>query len=429
MSRFAIVRPTARTYGTVLHPTGGQCLSSVRCSRSVRHLHGSAQQLWRLAALLTLPIGAARVGAQQDQITSIELAVGRSWPITVDDAITKVSVANPDVADVVVISTLELVVNAKAPGETDAIIWEQSGARRHYRVAVNTSAERQQIVVSIKFAEVDRNFLRDISASGLYQDSHNQVGTGQFETGNLTGSNGVTTIPTTGDFISVLTDFNTRHLLGFLSSQEQRGRARMLAEPTVMAANKEEANFLAGGEVPVPVVQTGGGTAVAGGAPVTIQYKEYGIRLHFIGEILSDTLLRLNLRPEVSSLDFTNAITLSGFRIPALTTRRVESTVDVRRGESLIISGMFNDVWSRNKTGIPLFMSLPIIGQLFSSTQWIHNQTELLIVVTPIVINPSAPPPQDLVPLAPDTTLPARDAIERRLLPPAGQRPTMTPPR
>jgi Flp pilus assembly secretin CpaC len=417
MTNVAVACITARVHGTVTRSAGPLWLSSIQCVRRCTHL---------LTAVLLLPLSVGALAAQQDQITSIDMAVGRAWPVTVDGAITRVSVANPEIADVVVVSTLELVVNAKAPGETDAIVWEESGVRKHFRVAVRTSAERQQIVVGIKFAEVDRNFLRDLGASGLYQDSHNQIGTGQFETGAPTGPNGTTIIPNTGDFISVLTDFDTHHLLGFLSSQEQRGRARMLAEPTVMAGNKEEANFLAGGEVPVPVVQTGGGSTAGGGAPVTIQYKEYGVRLHFIGEILSDTLLRLNLRPEVSSLDFTNAITLSGFRIPALTTRRVESTVDVRRGESLIISGMFNDVWSRSKTGVPIFMSIPIIGQLFSSTQWQHNQTELLIVVTPLVINPAAPPPQNLVPLAPDTTLPARDAIKRRLLP-AGQPPTMPP--
>ncbi len=378
---------------------------------------------WLIAALLAVSASAVS-GAQEDLITPIDVSVGRSVPLTLPGAVTKVSIANPNVANVVVISVGELVINARSPGETDAIVWQENGARKHYRVKVTSTSQRKQIVVGIKFAEVDRNLERDLGISGLYEDAHNQVGTNAFETGGPAAGNAVT-IPATTDFISVLTDFNTKHLLGILQSQEQSGRARMLAEPTVMAGNKDSANFLAGGEVPIPVVQSA--TVAGGTAPITIAYKEYGIRLRFVAEILNDTLIKLNIAPEVSSLDYTNAITLSGFKIPALTTRRVQSTVDVRRGESLIISGMFDDVWSRNKTGIPLLMDLPILGQLFSSTQWQDNKTELLVVVTPIVIDPMAPPQQDLVPLKADTTLPARGAIAPRLAP-VGRWPGAGPP-
>ena len=185
--------------------------------------------------------------------------------------------------------------------------------------------------------------------------------------------------------------------------------------------------------MPIPVVQTGGTAAGAAGssAPVTIAYKEYGVKLRFKGEILSDTLIQLELTPEVSSLDYTNAITLSGFKIPALTSRRVQSTVDVRRGESLILSGMFDDVWSRSKTGIPLLMNIPILGDLFASTQWQHNETELLVVVTPVVIDPLAPRPQDVLRLLPDTTLPAREAMKHTLVPSTAPpaKPGTSPPR
>jgi pilus assembly protein CpaC len=214
-----------------------------------------------------------------------------------------------------------------------------------------------------------------------------------------------------------------------LQAQETKGKAHMLAEPTVMAGNKQEAIFLAGGEVPIPVVQTGG-TAATSSAPVTIAYKEYGVKLKFVGEILSDTLIQLALTPEVSALDYTNAITISGFKIPALTSRRVQSVVDVRQGESLILSGMFDDVWNRSKTGIPLLMNIPILGELFSSTQWQHNETELLIVVTPIVIDPLKPRAQDVLRLMPDTALPAREAMKHTLVPSTATpaRPPGTPP-
>ncbi len=375
-------------------------------------------------ALVFSSVTTARAQAQEDVVVPIDIAVGRSVPLSLAAPITKVSVANPDVADVIVISTVEMVINARAPGETDAIIWEEGGARKHYRLVVKSASEHKQIIVAIKFAEVDRNLLTTLQTSAQYQDANNLAGTNNFSSG---AGGGAIAIPA-GEFISVLTNFDTQKLLGLLQAQEQRGKSRTLAEPSVMAGNKEEATFLAGGEIPVPVVQTGGSAATSGGAPVTIQYKEYGIKLHFIAEILSDTLVQLKLTPEVSSLDYTNAITLSGFKIPAISTRRVESTVDVRRGESLILSGMFDDTWSKSKIGIPLFMNIPIIGELFSSTQWQHNQTELLVVVTPIVIDPLSPRPQDILRLRPDTTLPAREAIQKNLVPPAGTRPPGTPP-
>jgi pilus assembly protein CpaC len=115
-----------------------------------------------------------------------------------------------------------------------------------------------------------------------------------------------------------------------------------------------------------------GGTGVP---QVGIQFKEFGIRLNFTGEIISDSLIKLAVQPEVSSIDFSNAIEISGFRIPAFQTRRVQSTVDVRPNESLIISGLFNDQRQEVKTGIPLLQDIPILGRLFSSTQWQHNET------------------------------------------------------
>jgi len=247
---------------------------------------------------------AATARAQEDVITPLDMSVGRSMPITMDAPITKVSVANPDIADVVVISTLEMVINARAPGETDAIIWQEGGARKHYRLVVKSTGEHKQIVVAIKFAEVDRNVLRTLSTSAQYEDANNLVGTNSFSS----GATNPIAIPS-GEFISVLTNFNTQKLLGLLQAQETKGKAHMLAEPTVMAGNKQEAVFLAGGEVPIPVVQTGG-TAATSSAPVTIAYKEYGVKLKFVGEILSDTLIQLALTPEVSALDYTNAITI-----------------------------------------------------------------------------------------------------------------------
>lgn len=333
-------------------------------------------------------------------------------PITTSVGITKVSIANPDVADVVVVGTRELVINAKANGETDAIFWFANGSRQHYRVLVHAPADRQQVALYIKIAEVRKDLLRNSGLSGLYRNKGTRVGTGTFNTDNVFGANGNINLPSTAGFATILTDFGTKNLLALLDLEEQSGRARTLAEPNIVAGNRDTATFLAGGEIPVPILQPGAG---GGTNQLTIQYKEFGVRLKFSAEILNDSLVKLYVRPEVSSLDFTNGVDISGFRIPAFRTRRVETTVDVRRDQSMIISGLFNNDQELVRRGVPYLKDLPIIGELFSSRSWQSNESELLVVVTPILVDPLDPRPQDILRLLPDTALPARDAIKKRL--------------
>jgi pilus assembly protein CpaC len=290
---------------------------------------------------------------------------------------------------------------------------------------VGTPSDRPQIVLGVKLAEVRRDLLTQAGVSGIYRGPNARVGSDAFRTdqpfttggttGGATGgtNNGTITLPAEARFLTVLSDFGMRDFLALIQAEAQRGRARLLAEPNLMAANNEQASFLAGGEIPIPIAQPGQG----GQTFVTIQYREFGVRLTFTPEILGDSLVKLKVRPEVSSLDYGNAVLLSGFRIPALRTRRIESTVDVRRSQSLVISGLFNEERQRTRIGIPILMDIPILGNLFSSTQWQRSETELVAIVTPVVINPRRPRAQDLPPIQPDTSLPARDALEKRLPP------------
>ncbi|MEO5589055.1 MAG: pilus assembly protein N-terminal domain-containing protein [Gemmatimonadaceae bacterium] len=349
---------------------------------------------------------------QSGPIIRLDLPAGRSYPLTTPVGITKVSIANPEVADVVVIGTRELVINSKINGETDAIFWLANGTRLHYRVLVHAPADRQQIALYIKIAEVRKDFSRQYGLSGLYRDGGTRIGSGTFNSDNNFNQDGSIRLPSDAGFLTVLTDFGTRRLLALLDLQESTGRAKTLAEPNLMAGNRDTATFLAGGELPVPILQPGSG---GGQSQVTIQYKPFGVRLSFIAEILGDSLIKLNVTPEVSSLDFVNGIVISGFRIPAFRTRRISTTVDVRRDQSMIISGLFNNEQERVNTGIPLLKDLPIIGALFSSTSWKNNESELLVVVTPVIVDPLDPRPQDVLRLLPDTALPARDAIRKRL--------------
>jgi Flp pilus assembly secretin CpaC len=362
-----------------------------------------------VALVATLP---ASAGAQSGPIIKIDLPVGRSYPLTTQVGITKVSIANPDIADVVVVGTRELVINSKANGETDAIFWLANATRLHYRISVHSPSDRPQIALYIKIAEVRKDFSRQYGLSGLYRNRGTRVGTGTFNTDNVFNpQTGDISLPDQTGFLTVLTDFGTKHLLALIDAEETTGRAKTLAEPNILAANRDTATFLAGGELPIPVVQPG----EAGTTRVTIQYKEFGVRLRFVAEILSDSLIKLNVQPEVSSLDFVNGIELSGFRVPAFRTRRVSTTVDVRRDQSMIISGLFNNEQERVKTGLPFLKDLPIIGDLFSSQTWANNESELLVVVTPVIVDPLDPRPQDVLKLLPDTALPAREVIKKRL--------------
>jgi pilus assembly protein CpaC len=203
-------------------------------------------------------------------------------------------------------------------------------------------------------------------------------------------------------------------VLAFLEAEEQRGNARLLAEPNLIAGNLETASFLAGGEVPIPVVQ--GGTA-GGNNGITVQYRQFGIQLQFVAEIISDSLIKLTFTPEVSSLDFSNGVVLSGFRIPAFRTRRITSTIDVRRDQSLIVSGLFSDDEQRVRNGVPLLKDIPILGALFSSSSFQRNESELVVIVTPVLIDPMNPRAQDLVRVPSDTTRPAMDALRKRVPP------------
>jgi pilus assembly protein CpaC len=381
----------------------------------------SARQQLRPLSLALLAgavlLGATSATAQTvvDTITRINLPVGRSYPITTANPITRVSVATPEIADAVVVGERDVVINAKTNGETDVILWVTNEPRRHYRIAVRSAADRQSVLLQVRVAEIRKDALTELGVSALYRDAHTRVGTGIFNTDqNIDKVTGDIIIPGTARFATVLSDFGTKNFLAFVDAQATKGRAKLLAEPNLLAGNRDTATFLEGGEFPVPIAQPGANNTVT----ITIQFKEFGVRLAFIPEIVSDSLIKLSVRPEVSSLDFANGVDVSGFRIPGLRTRRATTTVDVRRDQSLIISGMFSQERQRTRTGIPLLMDIPILGALFGTSSWTSNDTELLILVTPTIVNPMAPPPRSVLNIVPDTSLPAREAIEKRLPPP-----------
>ena len=190
---------------------------------------------------------------------------------------------------------------------------------------------------------------------------------------------------TVNDLLNVFLFRPDINLAATIRALQEKNVLEILAEPNVLTASGKDAAFLAGGQFPYPVVQSVG----SGAAPtVTIQFKEFGVRLNFTPTLMADGLIHLKVAPEVSSLDFTNAVTISGFTIPALSTRRVESEMDLRDGQSFAIAGLVDNQVQTQLSKIPGIGDIPILGKLFQSTSTNKSRSELLVLVTPRIVQP-----------------------------------------
>jgi pilus assembly protein CpaC len=396
---------------------------------------------------------AAQVPSPQERTSAagsrIALTAGRSTILTTDFDVTRIAITNPAVADATVVEPREILIDGKAPGTVSLILWG-GGRRVQYDLAVDagvtalqqqfrtlfpgedinvtvneeattlsgnvsnnavmlkageiatkTSSKTkvlnllqvpggigsQQVMLQVRFAEVNRNAVSELGVSFFtgasgYKNWIARETTGQFPSvqyGEIPGGTS-----TFSDFLNLFV-FNTKYNVGaLLKALQQRGYLQSLAEPNLIAYNGQEASFLAGGEVPIPVAQGGGAGAVS------VQYKEFGIRLNFTPTIGGD-VIRLRVRPEVSSLDFANGVSLSGFRIPALLTRRAETDVELRDGQSFAIAGLLDNISQDTRASVPLLSSLPIIGALFKTKALSQQRTELLVLITPHLVRPLDP--------------------------------------
>ena len=260
-----------------------------------------------------------------------------------------------------------------------------------------------QVMLRVRFAEVSRSALTELGASlftgpGGFHDYVARSTTQQFPApgfemtresmqgpGKFGG--GRDTVTSTGgkmdfsDFLNLFV-FNNKYNVGtVVRAMQERGLFQSLAEPNLIATNGREASFLAGGEFPIPVVQGG-----AQGNSVTIMFKEFGVRLNFTPTVLGGDLVHLKVRPEVSALDFYNAIVIEGFRVPALTTRRTETEVELRDGQTFAIAGLLNNTVQDSMRKIPGIGDIPILGWLFKSKAMQKAQTELVVMITPHIL-------------------------------------------
>jgi pilus assembly protein CpaC len=389
-----------------------------------------------LAVLLPGAAQAQRVVSKAERVISV--SKGASALLINPVPIQRFSVGDPGVAEAVVLSPTEVLINGKSLGTTTLLIWDQGGEVKVNSVEVTADAPglqrfikqlmpdeditvsasgntvtlsgnakdpnsvdravdiargtgatvidnlvappAVQVMLRVRFAEINRTALLAWAAQFHSLNPQDLNGGSANYVGDIASSSGDNTIHFLMSNLGA--NFET-----FVRLATQKGDLRTLSEPNLMTLPSKEATFLAGGEFPYPSVQTGNSNSVS------IAFKEFGIRLKFTPNIQRNGAIRLKVAPEVSSLDFANAVQVSGFILPALRTRRAETDVELRQGQYLMIAGLLDNETTRNLTKIPLLGDIPILGELFKSHDIRDRRTELLVVVTPELVQASDSPP------------------------------------
>ena len=334
--------------------------------------------------------------AQPNQ--KIRVVVGQSVTRVLPRNVKTVSIADSDIADVVVAGPREVLLNGKAIGLTTLVVWDEVNRSQAFDVIVQGPFSDQQIELHVKIAEINRTKALDFGVDiyGL-----TDVDGDALDAGTFGGNVATPTIPLSifgggaveGLGVAFRYVTGSSELQTMVKAMMSNGVLRVLAEPTIVAASGQPASFLSGGEIPIPVASSG----TTGGSTVTIEWKEFGVKVSFLPTIVDSSIINLRVAPEVSSLDFNNGIVLSGFRVPALRTRKAETTVELKDGETLVIGGLILEEEQKIVTRIPVLGHIPIVGWLFSDRSTVKSETELLIVVSPRItraLPPGSPTPE-----------------------------------
>jgi pilus assembly protein CpaC len=431
-------------------------------------------------AMLALPLALAAQTAPARDSRAITLTTGRGELLEFPQGVKQVAAAEPKIADVVVITPREVMVNAKEPGKTTVIVWTNGEPVRYdvdvtpdntdfdnFRkaiieqlpgsnvevtgkgdtivltgTAVNSAQikratalaqtraktvvdmltappepEPRQIALQVKFASIDRTLLKEVGFNLFSTNSvlNGASSTQQFQQPLLTQ------LPANGgsqavNFSNLLNLFVYRpdiNLGATIAALEERDISQILAEPTLLTVDGKTASFLAGGQFPFPTITatpTGGGTAPI----VTVQFKPFGVQLDFTPTIMPNGRIDLKVTPEVSTLDFTNGVTLDGFLIPAISSRKADTEVMLGDGESFAIAGLIDDRVIQTMDKVPMLGSIPILGQLFRSASTKKTNTELLVLITPHLMKPLTPDEKAKLPDYPVTFLPSNTEVKEK---------------
>jgi pilus assembly protein CpaC len=411
-----------------------------------------------LLLLAALAAAAAPLDFVPPKVVDMHITVGKGQLIDCPGGIIRVAASSPEVVDAVTASGNEVLFHAKAVGQATLFIWSKGGDRTVYQVTVDPNLEglqallnetfpgeqieirasrdsvalvgkvssqavadralallsttvkgavnnlsvpppsiEKQVVLHVKFAELDRNAAESFGVNLLSTGALNtpfRLTTGQYASGTTSQIPGQTTDGnskasfTLSDMLNIFAFRPDLNLGALIKDLQSRGLLQILAEPNLVASNGKEASFLAGGEFPIPVAQTG-----ANGGAISVMFREYGIRLTFLPVLTSHNTIRLHVKPEVSSIDAANGVTVSGLTIPALTTRRMETDIELGVGQSFAIGGLIDDRVIENLANVPGLAHIPLLGALFRSRSVTRSKTELVVVVTPETAMPLAVPP------------------------------------
>jgi pilus assembly protein CpaC len=317
----------------------------------------------------------------------LSVTVGQSLTHIVPSGVKTVSIANADIADVVVAGPSEILLNGKEVGMTTLVVWDHQDFSTIFDVVVRGQWSEHKIELQVQLAEVDHSVAKEYGLDYLFNyDGSKDDFTGGLYPGDVATPSmplaifdGQAVEGADGAFRWTRTGKDLTTMVRALAS---KGAIRLLAEPNVVAASGTKASFLSGGEIPVPVASSG----ATGGSTVTIEWKEFGVKVDFLPTIIDEDLINLQVAPEVSSLDFSNGIDLSGFRIPALRSRKAVTTVELRAGETLVIGGLIMEQESVVESRIPVLGDIPLLGYLFRSKETQRSINELMLVVSPKIV-------------------------------------------
>ncbi len=243
-----------------------------------------------------------------------------------------------------------------------------------------TTVESQQVMLEVRFVEAGRDLVRELGFGS------------QFDANDVTGGTaGGLVSGLAGKAVATFTNVGTENIDIRLNALESKGVLRTLAKPNLVALSGDTASFLAGGEFPIPVAN--------GDDEVTIQFREFGVSLAFTPTVLGDGLINLHVRPEVSALDNRNAVRSAGVTVPALSVRRAETSVELRDGQAFAVAGLLQNSFDTEAVNTPWISDVPVIGALFSSRRYQRKETELVIIVTPRLVQPASTPDALATPL------------------------------
>lgn len=337
----------------------------------------------------------------------LQVDVGEQRVLETERRIERVALGNPEIAGYNVLGASTLLLTGLARGDTTLLLWLRgSDEPTRYTLEVGASdlpdilldGKRAQVIPQVQtdivVAEVSRNAIRRLGFNFINAERGANIlrasppgvsGGAQITDGgvDLFSNTGFQPI---GDAFNLLFADEDGDFFSFLSILERRGLMRTLAKPSLVALSGQTATFLAGGEFPIPVVQSG-----AGAGSITIEFKEFGIRLALTPTVLANDRIALKVAPEVSELDFTAGVTVNGIRVPGIRVRRTDTMVVLGDGESFIISGLIDSDLAANVDKVPWLGDIPIIGTFFRSTTYERQDRELIMVVTPHLVTPLAP--------------------------------------